>query len=126
MNLATLEKRVRTLETMSTRQRLDKRCSCRSAQQMNYGTASWVGELEELTQEAKLITEQAKTAGDPRTALASIRVRCCIVELAAKLRGDLDERSPTNIVNVNLDSETAKRIAETYLERHKPLEAEPK
>ena len=68
-----------------------------------------------------MITEQAKTARDLRTALASIRVRCCIVELAAKLRGDLDERSPTNILNVNLDSETAKRIAETYLDRHRSL-----
>jgi hypothetical protein len=90
---------------------------------MNYGTASWVVELEELTQEAKLITEQAKTAGDSRTALASIRVRCCIVELAAKLLGDLDERSPTNILNINLDYETGKRIAETYLARRRELEA---
>ncbi len=126
MNLSTLEKRVRTLETVSTRQRLDKHWSFRSAQQINDGTASWLGEVKELMEEAKLITEQAKTAGDPRTALASIRVRCCIVELAAKLRGDLDERSPTNIVNVSLDSETAKRIAETYLERHRTREVESK
>lgn len=93
---------------------------------MNSGTPSWAGELEELTQEAKLMTEQAKTDGDRHAALASIRVRCSIVELAAKLRGDLDERSPTNIVNVNLDSEAAKRIAETYLERHKFLDGEAK
>jgi hypothetical protein len=126
MNLATLERRVRTLETISTRLRLDKQCSSRSGQQTNYGTASWLGELEELTQEAKLITEEAKTAGDPRTALASIRVRCCIVELAAKLCGDLDERSQMNILNLNLDSDAARRIAVTYLERHRPLEVESK
>ena len=52
--------------------------------------------------------------------LASIRVQCGILELEAKLRGDLDERSPTNI-NVTLDPQTAKRIAETYLERRKQL-----
>jgi hypothetical protein len=81
-------------------------------------------ELEELKQEATLITEQAKTAGDLSTALASIRVRCSITELAARLRGDLDPRSPTNILNITLDPETARRIAETYLARHKPLEVE--
>jgi hypothetical protein len=53
-------------------------------------------------------------------------VCCYIIELAAKLRGDLDERSPTNILNVNLDSETARRIAETYLERHRPPKVESK
>ena len=121
MNLTALKKRIRTLETMSTRQRLDKRSDYRSAQPMNSGTASWFGELEELTQEAKLMTEQAKTEGDRHTALASIRVRCSIVELGAKLRGDLDERSPTNILNVALDPQTAKRMAETYLERRKQL-----
>jgi hypothetical protein len=86
---------------------------------MNCGTGSWLGELEELRQGAKLITEQAKAAGDWRTALASIRVQCYIVELAAKLTGELDERNPTNILNVNLDPETLNRIAETYLARHR-------
>ncbi len=70
------------------------------------------------------MTEQAKTEGDRHTALASIRVRCCIIELAAKLTGDLEERSSTNIVNVNLDSEAAQRIAEVYLARHAVLKGE--
>jgi hypothetical protein len=126
MSLSAIAKRVLTLETMATQARRNQGSICRSGQPMNYGTGAWVGELEGLTQEAKLITEQAKAAGDWRTALASIRVRCSIAELAAKICGDLDERSPTNIVNVNLDSETARRIAETYLERHKPPEVESK
>ena len=71
------------------------------------------------------MTEQAKTEGDRHTALASIRVRCCIIELAAKLTGDLEERSSTNIVNVNLDSEAAQRIAaKVYLARHAVLKGE--
>lgn len=122
MNLITLEKRVRTLETTLTRQRLDNWLGCRSVQPLNSGAAPWVRELEELSQEARTMTDQAKNAGDLRTALASIRVRCFILELAAKLRGDLDERNPTNIVNVTLDSDAAQRIAETYLKRHKPPE----
>jgi hypothetical protein len=126
MNLSTLEKRIRTLETMCPRQRLDKQSGGPAAPQLNDGTGSWLEELEELTQQARLIMEQAKAAGDQRTALASIRVRCCIVELRAKLRGDLDESSTTNILNLNLNSETARRIAETYLERHKPLVVESK
>ena len=121
MGVSTLEDRMRTLETKLNRLRPNKECGTQLGKPINSGAANSLGQLEELQQEAKVITEQAKTARDLRTALASIRVRCCIVELAAKLRGDLDERSPTNILTVNLDSETAKRIAETYLDRHRSL-----
>jgi hypothetical protein len=123
--VATLEKRIGMLEKLNLLKRQEKQ-SPGSVERTNCGTPSWVQELEEMTQEAKRITEQTKTTGDVRTALASIRVRCCIAELTAKLRGDLDERSPTNILNVNLDSETARRIAETYLERHRSPEVESK
>ena len=128
MNLVTLERRIRTLESTSLRHRLDKPNSCPSVQEVNDGrtSASWVGDLDELAVEARLITKRANSAGDLRTALVSIRVRCCITELAARLRGDLDERSETNILNITLDPETARRIAETYLARHKPLEGEEK
>ncbi len=119
MNLSAITKRVRTLETMATQPRLNQGSSRPSGQQMNDGPVSWVGQLDELAQEAKRIEKQAEARGDHRTALASIRVRCDIVELAAKLMGELDERSPTNILNVNLDPETLKRIAETYLARHR-------
>lgn len=114
MNLATLEKRIRTLERASSRQELDK---TRSAGEMDYGTSSWDTELVELRKAAKLITEEAKALGHLPTALVAIRVRCCIVELSARLRGQLNDRTPTNIVNVTVDSETAKRIAEMYLAR---------
>jgi hypothetical protein len=118
MNLADLEKRIRRLE-ISLLQRLAT-SDRRSVQQATNGVAHWVRKLEKLAMDANLIMVQAKTRGDSRTALASIRVQCGILELEAKLRGDLDERSPTNI-NVTLDPQTAKRIAETYLERRKQL-----
>jgi len=118
MNLADLEKRIRRLE-ISLLQRLAT-SDRRSVQQATNGVAHWVRKLEKLAMDANLIMVQAKTMGDSRTALASIRVQCGILELEAKLRGDLDERSPTNI-NVTLDPQTAKRIAETYLERRKQL-----
>ncbi len=118
MNLADLEKRIRRLE-ISLLQRLAT-SDRRSVQQATNGVAHWVRKLEKLAMDANLIMVQAETRGDSRTALASIRVQCGILELEAKLRGDLDERSPTNI-NVTLDPQTAKRMAETYLERRKQL-----
>lgn len=121
MGVPNLEDRMRTLETKVKRLRLNKACGSQLGQPINNEAANSLEQLEELQREARGITEQAKAARDLRTALASIRVRCCIVELEAKLRGDLDERSSTNILNVNLDSETAKRIAETYLDRHRSL-----
>jgi len=124
MNLAALERRIGALE-ISLRQTLDSR-DCRSVQQLNGGRTQWLNKLQKLAMEASLIMEQAKTRGDSRTALASVRVQCGILELEAKLSGDLDERSPTNILNVTLDPQTAKRMAETYLARRKHLEGEVK
>lgn len=119
-----LEKRVRTVETKLNRLRLNKRSGCRSGQLINNGAADSLGQLEELQQEAQRIEEQAEASEDYRTALAAIRERCRIVELKARLRGELDERSQTNVLNVHLDSDTVKRIAETYLARHRPFELE--
>lgn len=126
MNLTTLEKRVRTLETLCTRVRQKEQGTPTSGQQMNIETPTWVNEVEELTQKARLITDQAMMADDLGKALAAIRTRCCILELSAKLSGHLDERNSTNILNLNLDSETARRIAETYLESCRVLEVESK
>jgi len=61
------------------------------------------------------VTERA---GDLRTALAALRELSRIVELMAKSRGELPEGGETKILNVNIDSETAKRIVDTFLARH--------
>ena len=43
-----------------------------------------------------------------------------MAELLAKLTGELDQRSETNIVNVHVTPEAAAKIAETYLARRRP------
>lgn len=60
---------------------------------------------------------------DYRAALAAVRELCRIVELMAKLSGELDSHSETKILNVTLDPETAQRISKTFLARHQsPVE----
>jgi hypothetical protein len=71
-----------------------------------------------MTMEAQRLKGKAELAGDYRTALAAVREMCRIVELVAKLRGELDERAEISVVNFHLDAETAKRIGETFLTRH--------
>ena len=75
-------------------------------------------QLRNLTSEAQRLKEKAETAGDYRTALAAVRELCRIVELVAKLRGEIDGRSEINVVNFQLDTETIKRIENTFLARH--------
>jgi len=123
MNMSTLEKRMRSLEINLARVKVNKTAISRSGQSNNYGMPDSLGQLEELTYEADRIKEQAEAEGDFRTALAAISLMCRIVELAAKLRGELDEKIQTNVLSLHLDPDTANRIAETYLARHKKLES---
>lgn len=77
-----------------------------------------LGQLCELNSQAQRLKEKAEREGDLKTALAAVRELSRIVELMAKLRGELAECGETKILNVNLDSGTAKRIADTFLARH--------
>jgi hypothetical protein len=79
---------------------------------------SLLAQLRELTSEAQRLKATAEKAGDYRAALAAVRELCRIVELMAKLSGELDSHSETKILNVTLDAETARRISETFLARH--------
>ena len=79
---------------------------------------SLLAQLRELTSEAQRLKVTAEKAGDYRAALAAVRELCRIVELMAKLSGELDSHSETKILNVTLDAETARRISETFLARH--------
>jgi hypothetical protein len=81
---------------------------------------SLVDQLHELTSESKRLKDKAELAGDYRTALAAVRELARIVELVARLTGELNERPETKIVNLTLDAETARRISETFLARHLP------
>jgi hypothetical protein len=75
-------------------------------------------QLRDLNVQAQRLKEKAERGGDLRTALAAVRELSRIVELMAKLRGELAEGGETKILNVNLDSETAKRILDAFLARH--------
>jgi len=75
-------------------------------------------ELRELTYEARRLKAKAEREGDLRTALAAVRELYRIVELMARLRGELREGVEARILNVHLDPETARRIADTFLARH--------
>ncbi len=97
MRLTTLDKRVTTLENIMAHGRPNNACSYRSGQQQNFSTAAF---LEGLIGEAWGIKDRAESAGDQRTALACVRELCRLVELAAKLRGELDERPQANILNL--------------------------
>jgi len=76
-------------------------------------------QLRELKLEAQQLRARADRTGDSRTALAALREEIRLVELEARLSGQLDEKPETNIVNVTLDAETARRMTETFLARHR-------
>jgi hypothetical protein len=81
-----------------------------------------LGQLEELRSEAQRLKQKAEGDGDYRAALAAVRELCRIVELVAKLCGQIDSRTETKILNVNFDQDTVNRITKTFLARHNHLE----
>ena len=91
--------------------------------QVNSDIRVWMDQLQLLAQDTHRIKQKAEAVGDDRTALAAVGELRRIVELSAKLTGQLDEKTQMNIVHVELTPETAERIAETYLARHRTPEA---
>jgi hypothetical protein len=77
-----------------------------------------IAQLEDLRSEAQRLKQKAERDGDYRAALAAVRELCRIVELVAKLCGQIDTRAETKILNVNLDPETVNRITQSFLARH--------
>jgi hypothetical protein len=113
MQLRTVQKRVRQLENALTH------LGPRSTDgQDHHDLPALIRELSALTQDAVQIEKRALARGDDGTALDAMREACRIVELIARLGGELDDRSTTNILNVNIDSETATRILQIYEQRH--------
>jgi hypothetical protein len=76
-------------------------------------------QLQELKIQAEHSRARAARAGDTRTALVALREKARLVELEARLTGQLNEKPETKIVNLNFDAETARRLTETFLARHK-------
>lgn len=75
-------------------------------------------QLRELKIQAEQIKARADRAGDYRTSLLAVREKTRLVELEARLTGELNERPETKILNFTLDAETARRMTETFLARH--------
>jgi hypothetical protein len=75
-------------------------------------------QLRELKIQAEHLRARADRAGDYRNALVAVREKARLVELEARLTGELDERPETKILNFTLDAETARRMTETFLARH--------
>jgi hypothetical protein len=115
VDFPTLERRVRRLETLSSRLKLIKASPV--GEPIN-DKVSFLEQLEDLGKELTLMREEAHASGDNRMALACGREFCRVAELAAKLQGTLDG-SPPNVLNNHVDPGTARRIAETFLARHK-------
>jgi hypothetical protein len=57
-----------------------------------------LGQIEDLREQAQEIKDKALRANDLKTALQGIRELVRIIELLAKLRGELDERPQVNIL----------------------------
>ncbi len=117
-----LEKRVRALEIQSTAVTAKPQPSRRSGLK----SCSTSDLLEELRADVWKIKERAEASGDERLALHCVRLLFESVEFEAKLRGELDDRPQTNVLNVNFDPAIAVRMAQTYLARHGASEQEPK
>src|SRR6184192_1603358 len=118
-----LEKRVRALEIQSTAVTARPQPSRRSGLK----SCSTSDLLEELRADVWKIKERAEASGDERLALHCVRLLFESVEFEAKLRGELDDRPQTNVMNINnFDPAIAVRMAQTYLARHGASEQEPK
>lgn len=83
---------------------------------------SLLDQLERLKEDARRIQQKAEAAKDFRGALGGVRELTRLLELAARLSGELNERPETKILNVSFGPETAKRIAETFLARQAGLD----
>ncbi len=76
-----------------------------------------LSELRNLTSEAQRLQKLAEKKRDYRTAIAAIREIVRVVELKAKILGEIHE----NEINfsVHVDDATAERMAETFLSRRR-------
>lgn len=79
--------------------------------------------LEELVEGTFQIKELAVAAGDYRTALATIDSLCTLLQLRARLGGELHDLKRTDVLEPNLDAERRVEIANMYLSRHERSKA---
>ncbi|MBZ5684369.1 MAG: hypothetical protein LAP86_04975 [Acidobacteriia bacterium] len=121
MNLNTITKRVAKVEEHLVP--ATPSLPSQSGRQADYDTAAQ-GQLQQLERDARRIMLKAECKGDYRTAVAAVHELGKILELQARLNGNLQEKEAIHFVNVQLHADTAARIASTYLARHRTLEAQ--
>jgi hypothetical protein len=67
------------------------------------------------------LLSEAEQDGDRRTRLGAIREARSNMELIGRFLGEI-KGGETNVLNINLDPETARRVAEVYLARHREVD----
>jgi len=77
-----------------------------------------LAQLKGLNEKARELAAKAESAGDYRTALMAIRELTRLLELTAKLTGELDERAHHSELHVHLTADRALAVAKTYMDRH--------
>jgi hypothetical protein len=82
------------------------------------GDKSILIQLRELKIQAEHVRARADRAGDYRSALVAVREKTHLLELQARLTGELNETPETKILNFTFDAETARRMTEAFLARH--------
>jgi hypothetical protein len=117
MRLMTVNKRVTNLENTLDRLKAGQKTGCGHTSEKYDSALPVLKQLQKLAQETKHIKDETVASGDYRTALACVHELSRILELIAKLGGELDAKIQKNILNVELDPQAGKRIAEMYLTR---------
>lgn len=79
-----------------------------------------ISELLTLRDEARRLLAKAEAKGDVRTAMTGIRELTRLLELKARVMGEIRDKEITN-VSVNIDSATAERMAAVFLARRRAL-----
>jgi len=77
-----------------------------------------LSELLTLRDEARRLQARAEAKGDVRTAIAALRELTRLVELKARVMGEIRDRE-INITNVQIDPATAEKMAAVFLARRR-------
>ena len=119
--LSALQKRVRTVEVQLSLSEPTK------SDQSPSGILDSLAELQQLKHEAEKIREYATADFNWSAALAAVGETRRILELAARLRGELTEvNQVNNVLQLQLDPKTAERITQRYLASTGSLNGEGK
>jgi hypothetical protein len=117
MRLVTVNRRVTNLENALDRLKAGQKTGCSPTNEKDASALPLLKQLQKLAQETERIKDETVASGDYRAALACVHELSRILELIAKMGGALDAKIQKNILDVNLDPQAGKRIAEMYLAR---------